>query len=110
MTKIESIYLNEDEEQKVSNIINLAEKFGFKVDFGRVQIPKGLGSIRVVIEAKTARDYLEFLQGVEFFNEKEDDLVDITINQFNEVLRKELRQIRTGKQKAVAERDEATQE
>lgn len=56
---IESIYLTPDQEQKVENVINHAKVLGFFIPFGEVQIPKGFGTMRIVFEARLARDFLK---------------------------------------------------
>jgi len=101
---IESAYLNADQEQKVENVINLAKDRGFNVNFGKVQIPKGLGSMRVLVEASSACLYLMLC------NLREDsEEIENAVNQFEEVYNREYDQVVAGTQKFVAEREEAGQ-
>ncbi len=110
MAKIQSAFLNADQEQAVNNVLTHAKThLGFSPAFGRIQVPSGLGTIRVVIEASQSRDalvdYIEKLKsGQGLIAELEN-----AVKQFDEVVEHELVQIAEGTQEAVAERDEATQ-
>ncbi len=101
--KIESAYLNGDEEQKVNNAVSVLQTKGVEIPFGEVQIPRELASIRVLLEVNAGL-YRAEEAGVAF---TETEM--IAINLFYRVLRKEMGQIATGTQEFVAEKDEATQ-
>lgn len=112
MVRIESAFLNADQEQKLNNVINLAEKlagFKFRDIQGRVQVPKGLGSIRVVMEglqaAHALESWLEEAKATPY-----EDIEKALEVFYGDVVEHELEQIEDGVQRFVAERDEATQE
>lgn len=112
MAEFESAYLNADQEQKLKNVVNLAEKltpFRYRNIQGRVQIPKGLGTIRCVIEGLQAASALEaYLEEVK--KTPYQDIEDALRYFYEDVYNHEIEQIKNGKQVFVAEKDEAKQE
>lgn len=110
MVKIDSAYLNADQEAAVSDILTLAKGYGFNVSFGKIFVPEKLKTIRVVLEAKVARDYLATVYKWMAFdsNSAKRSFREI-IGLFDKVLKDETKQIRTGEQEFVAEKDEADQ-
>jgi len=103
---IESAYLSHDQEQKVENIINFGEKHGYKFKKGKAVIPKGLGTMRLLIESKYSRDYLQLLID---FGQLRDPLVERAITEFDEVYQVESQQIANNTQVFIAEKDEKDQ-
>ncbi len=110
MTKIQSAYLNANQEQAVNNVLRFAKNLlGFTPRFGRIQVPKGFETIRVVVEASQSRDALvDYIAQLERGQALIADLKN-AVKQFDAVVEHEIEQISSGTQEFVAERDEASQ-
>lgn len=107
MSKVESAFLDKDQEQKVNNVLELAKKhIGFIPAFGKTQVPEGFRTLRVLIESEQARDSLQVLvdrmkEGVALLPE-----IENAIKEFDGVMKEEISQVESGTQKFIAEKDE----
>ena len=105
MVKIESAYLNADQEQKLNNLCNVSEKYtGRPFKQFSQRIPRGLGSMRVLFEAMPNFDAL---CGVEEAlleaGQKVPDEVKFALDGYVEVFNHEYKQVMTGTQEFVPE-------
>lgn len=102
MVKIESAFLDSDQEQKLNNVLSLAEEKGNKIDIRRVQVSPELKKIRVLLAGMAAQAYLQFWNDVFGLNARESRVV----TEFAAVAQEVIHKSATGNLVFVAEKDE----